>query len=361
MSEQEVSLGHTERVKTPPGPAEEKASPESSARRPVQAPPRSEEQRIPLLWLRRLVFFTLSLLTAIQGGYMMFDILRANGLSMLEMSIWLLFVVMFAWLSVSFWTGIAGFLVVAFKRDPLTLGRVKPLAQTLDPKRRIALVMPVYNEDTERVIAGLEATCRSLIDTGQAAAFDVFLLSDTTDAAIAAAEKQAAYALRQRLGNELTLYYRRRERNIGRKVGNLSEFCCRWGQDYESMLVLDADSVMGGRTMVGMAASMQANPRLALLQTVPLPVRSSTLFGRFLQFAATLYSPMLAAGQSVWQGDSANYWGHNAIIRITAFVDYCGLPPLPGKAPMGARSSATISSRQPCCAVPAGKSVCTPG
>ncbi|MEC9482313.1 MAG: glucans biosynthesis glucosyltransferase MdoH, partial [Halomonas sp.] len=67
----------------------------------------------------------------------------------------------------------------------------------------------------------------------------------------------------------------------------------------------------------------------------PLPVRSNTLFGRFLQFAATLYSPMLAAGQSVWQGDTANYWGHNAIIRIEAFVAHCGLPALPGKAPMG--------------------------
>ncbi|SFH82372.1 glucans biosynthesis glucosyltransferase MdoH [Modicisalibacter xianhensis] len=335
MSEQELSPDHTERVISPPRQAEHTADPETSTRKTTQAPPRSKMQRIPLLGLRRLVFFTLSLLTAIQGGYMMFDILRANGMNMLEMSIWLLFVVMFAWLSVSFWTGIAGFLVVAFKRNPLTLKRDRPLEQTLDPERRVALVMPVYNEDTERVIAGLEATCRSLIATGQAAAFDVFLLSDTTDETMAVAEKQAAYALRQRLGDDLTLYYRRRERNIGRKVGNLSDFCCRWGQDYESMLVLDADSVMGGRTMVGMAATMQANPRLALLQTVPLPVRSSTLFGRFLQFAATLYSPMLAAGQSVWQGDTANYWGHNAIIRIAAFVDTCGLPSLPGKAPMG--------------------------
>lgn len=292
-------------------------------------------QRLPLLGLRRLLFFTLSLLTAIQGGYMMFDILRANGLTALELTVWGLFVVMFAWLSVSFWTAAAGFVVVALKRDPLSLGRAGPLAEALDPDRRVALVMPVYNEETERVIAGLEATCRSLIDTGRAAAFDVYLLSDSTDEEIAAAERRAAAALRQRLAGELTLYYRRRERNIGRKVGNLSDFCCRWGQHYESMIVLDADSVMGGRTLVGLAATMQANPRLALLQTVPLPARSNTLFGRFLQFAATLYSPMLAAGQSVWQGDTANYWGHNAIIRISAFVEHCGLPPLPGKAPMG--------------------------
>ncbi|SHE39592.1 membrane glycosyltransferase [Modicisalibacter ilicicola DSM 19980] len=295
----------------------------------------ASRQRIPFLALRRLVFFTLAGLTALQGAYMMLDILRANGLTLLELTIWSLFVVMFIWLSVSFWMGIAGFLVVAFRRDPVSLGPARPLDQSLDLERRTALVMPVYNEDAERVIAGLEATCRSLIETGKAAAFDVYLLSDTTDEAIAADELRAATMLRRRLAPDLTLYYRRRENNVGRKVGNLSDFCCRWGHLYESMIVIDADSVMGGRTLVGMAAAMQANPRLGLLQTVPLPVRSNTLFSRFLQFASTLHSPMLAAGQSVWQGDTANYWGHNAILRISAFVESCGLPPLPGKAPMG--------------------------
>nr|WP_299240599.1 glucans biosynthesis glucosyltransferase MdoH [uncultured Halomonas sp.] len=292
-------------------------------------------RRIPFLALRRFVFFALAILTAAQGSYMMLDILRANGLTLLELTIWILFVVMFIWLSISFWMGIAGFLVVAFKRDPITLGPARPLDQTLDPTRRIALVMPIYNEDVERVVAGLEATCHSLIETGQAAAFDVYLLSDSTDDAVAAREKHAATLLRSRLAPDLTFYYRRRDDNTGRKVGNLAEFCCRWGHFYESMLIIDADSVMGGRTMVGMAATMQANPRLGLLQTVPLPVRAETLFGRFLQFAATLHSPMLAAGQSVWQGDSANYWGHNAILRVSAFIESCGLPVLPGEPPLG--------------------------
>ncbi|WP_227367786.1 glucans biosynthesis glucosyltransferase MdoH [Halomonas sp. M20] len=291
--------------------------------------------RIPFLALRRFVFFALAILTAVLGSHMMLDILRANGLTLLELTIWILFVVMFIWLSISFWMGIAGFLVVAFKRDPVTLGPARPLDQTLDPSRRIALVMPIYNEDVERVMAGLEATCHSLIETGQATAFDVYLLSDSTDDAVAAKEKRAATLLRHRLAPDLTLYYRRRDDNTGRKVGNLAEFCCRWGHFYESMLIIDADSVMGGRTMVGMAATMQANPRLGLLQTVPLPVRADTLFGRFLQFASTLHSPMLAAGQSVWQGDSANYWGHNAILRISAFIESCGLPALPGEPPLG--------------------------
>jgi hypothetical protein len=44
---------------------------------------------------------------------------------------------------------------------------------------------------------------------------------------------------------------------------------------------------------------------------------------------------MLATGLAFWQTDAANYWGHNAIIRMRAFIDHCGLPTLPGKAPFG--------------------------
>jgi len=131
------------------------------------------------------------------------------------------------------------------------------------------------------------------------------------------------------------VFYRRREKNIGRKVGNLSEFCQRWGANYENMIVLDADSVMAGDCLLKMVRAMQANPRTGLIQTIPIPVRQTTFFGRFVQFAAVLYSPMLATGLAFWQTDAANYWGHNAIIRMRAFIDHCGLPTLPGKAPFG--------------------------
>jgi membrane glycosyltransferase len=60
-----------------------------------------------------------------------------------------------------------------------------------------------------------------------------------------------------------------------------------------------------------------------------------SLFGRVLQFAARLNSPMLAAGLTFWQSSESNYWGHNAIIRVQAFMAHCGLPHLPGQAPLG--------------------------
>ena len=101
------------------------------------------------------------------------------------------------------------------------------------------------------------------------------------------------------------------------------------------MVVLDADSVMTGRTLVELVRTMEANPRVGLIQTVPIPARRDTLFGRLVQFAASLYSPMLATGQSFWHTDAANYWGHNAIVRIRPFVEHCTLPVLPGAPPLG--------------------------
>jgi membrane glycosyltransferase len=59
------------------------------------------------------------------------------------------------------------------------------------------------------------------------------------------------------------------------------------------------------------------------------------MFGRFVQFASRLYSPMLATGLCFWQGSEANYWGHNAIIRVAPFMKHCGLPVLPGYPPLG--------------------------
>ncbi|ACE85536.1 glucans biosynthesis glucosyltransferase MdoH [Cellvibrio japonicus] len=285
---------------------------------------------------RRYLFALLSLVTTLGGVYTMFDILSANGLNTLETVLLVLFSITFGWISMAFWSAAFGFTLQMLRLDPLSL---KPLERGSDNSpiiARTAIVMPVYNEDTQRVIAGFEATLRSLEATGELAHFDFFLLSDTTQPHIAQDELKAWQQLQARLGDiGKQCFYRRREKNIGRKVGNLSEFCQRWGANYEHMIVLDADSLMTGNCLLSLVRAMQANPRAGLIQTVPIPVRQTTFFGRFVQFAAVLYSPMLATGLAFWQTDAANYWGHNAIIRLRAFMDHCGLPSLPGKAPFG--------------------------
>lgn len=292
---------------------------------------------IPGKSLRRYIYVILSVITASSGVYIMFDILRANDLTVLESVILVLFGISFTWLALAFWSGLFGFILQMLRIDPLTLKSTKSLLEDQSPiSCRTAVVMPVYNEETHRVIAGFEATLRSLEKTGEIAHFDFFLLSDTTNLTIAQAERDAWQQLTERLGELSTqAFYRRREKNTARKVGNLAEFCQRWGANYENMIVLDADSIMAGDCLLKMVRAMQANPRTGLIQTIPIPVRQTTFFGRFVQFAAVLYSPMLATGLAFWQTDAANYWGHNAIIRMRAFIDHCGLPTLPGKAPFG--------------------------
>lgn len=297
----------------------------------------AETLSIPARGIRRYVFFALVLATGAAGTYMMFDILRAGGTTTaLDIIILALFTVTFAWIAVAFWTAVAGFSVQLLGLDPQTLQKRPATGGYHGPtSARTAIVMPIYHEDAERVCAGLEATYRSIQRTGHLEAFDFFVLSDSTDPAVGAMEARAWRLLRYRLNAASRLFYRRRARNSGRKAGNIADFCRRWGAAYDFMIILDADSIMTGEAALSLVRLMEDNPSAGLIQTVPIPARQDTLFGRLLQFASCLYSPMLAAGQCFWQTDTANYWGHNAIIRVDAFTQSCGLPELPGKPPLG--------------------------
>ncbi|MGO2371598.1 MAG: glucans biosynthesis glucosyltransferase MdoH [Pseudoalteromonas prydzensis] len=287
----------------------------------------------------RIALFTLLVLyISAYGMWIMFDILNSNSMTLLEYALLALFSITFTWIVTAFCSGCMGFILQLLRIDPLTLKRQKPI--TIDPQAlsnsKTAIVMPIYNEDTERVIAGFEVSLRSLLKTGQFAHFDFYLLSDTQDKDIARNELKAWHALTARLGETAKqVFYRNRTDNKHRKVGNLADFCERWGSQYEHMIVLDADSIMTGQCMLELTTSMINNPNAGLIQTIPIPVRQETFFGRFLQFASVLYSPMLATGSAFWQTNQANYWGHNAIIRVEAFINCCGLPVLEGKAPFG--------------------------
>ncbi len=286
----------------------------------------------------RLVIMALLVIpTTALAGWSLYEIFRPNGVTELEIAQLGLALMLFGWLSMAFWTGIIGFVLQLLRIDPLSLKKqLATPAETIALTQRHAVVMPVYNEDTQRIMVGFEACVRELMQSDEADKFDFYMLSDTRDEAMAEAELRAWQRLTTRLGDYADqLFYRRREQNSHRKVGNLKDFCERWGAHYESMIVLDADSIMTGERMLDLARRIEKNTDTALIQTIPMPVRQNTFFGRFVQFAAHLYSPMLATGLSFWQTDSANYWGHNAIIRIAPFMQHCGLPTLSGRAPFG--------------------------
>ena len=288
--------------------------------------------------LRRFLFFSLVALSTVTAAAFMTLILNANGFDWIELAILALFTTNFLLIALSFWSATAGFVIKVLGLDPISLRRRRCLAATGDGPAlttRTAIVMPIYNEDAARVFAGIEAIHASLAATGQIAHFDFFILSDSTHDDVAAEEQRRWAAACRKLDAAGRLFYRRRQPNVGRKAGNIADFCRNWGAAYESMVVLDADSIMSGETIVELVRLMEANPSAGLIQTLPMPVNQTTLFGRFLQFAGRLYGPVLADGVSFWQIDESNYWGHNAIIRTQPFTEHCGLPTLPGKPPFG--------------------------
>ncbi|MFO8151914.1 glucans biosynthesis glucosyltransferase MdoH [Thioalkalivibrio sp.] len=288
---------------------------------------------------RRVLFLGLVLGTVAPAAFLMTRILPTTGMGPLLWVIFALFLCTFTWIAISFWTAAAGFVLRLLRRDPLSLRPVPAGAVSAGPVRlagrRTAIVIPICNEDPARVMQGAEAICHSLLATGQAAAFDLFLLSDSNDPDVIPEEERTVWALQGRLPAPCRTHYRRRPVNSGRKAGNIAEFCQRWGGRYDYMIVLDADSVMEGPTLVQLVRLMDANPDAGLIQTMPLPVRQESLFGRFQQFASALHGPMLATGLSFWQGSAGNYWGHNAIIRVRPFVEHCELPVLSGRPPLG--------------------------
>lgn len=284
-------------------------------------------------WRRALIFGGALAIT----GYLtreLYYVLSVGGFAELEIALIVLFVINVAWLALSFMTALAGFGVMAFGArqsiiDPREYNPRAPL------KGKTAILVCTYNESPERIFGMVLATARSVAAIGQGQSFDLFVLSDTTDPDIWVQEEAAFQSVREQAGDGPRIFYRRRSNNTGKKAGNVADWCRRWGTSYEYMLVYDADSLMSGEAVAKMAAIMDRNEDLGLVQTVPLPIGRNTLFARLQQFAGRLYGPMLAAGLSFWHRGVGNFWGHNAIIRTRAFIENAGLPQLSGKPPFG--------------------------
>jgi membrane glycosyltransferase len=285
------------------------------------------------MWARRTVVLSGTAILTAAGCYEMYRVLQVGGVTVLEAIILALFVLLFAWIAFSFMSALAGFAVLlARKSDELGFDT----GATLPPiHSRTAMLLPTYNEDAHAVLARLRATFESVEETGHGARFDWFILSDTTDPQIWIAEEKCFLELRQEVGSAAAIFYRHRPENTARKSGNIEEWVRRFGANYECMLILDADSLMTGDSIVRLVAAMETHRKAALIQTLPVIVNAKTLFARWQQFAGRLYGPLLAAGIAWWHGSEGNYWGHNAIIRVRAFAQYAGLPELRGRKPFG--------------------------
>lgn len=286
---------------------------------------------------RRIVFFGSVLAVNLAATLWLGDLFWRMGFQNAHLPILLVFVILNGLLVLGSFHAVFGALEMALsRRRAVSITRV---AKGMDGplRHRHAVVMPIYNEDSVKVCARLEAIHRSIEKTGMLECFDFFILSDTRDLDLWVIEETSWTNLCRRLGGFGRIYYRRRKTNENRKAGNIGDFVRTWGGGYESMLVLDADSLMDGADIVRMTRVMEAYPRVGIVQTPPKLIRGSSIFTRLQQFAMRLYGPLFIRGLNFWQLGGGSYWGHNALIRLKPFSEFCELPALPGREPFGGR------------------------
>ncbi|TCM85196.1 glucans biosynthesis glucosyltransferase MdoH [Rhodovulum steppense] len=229
-----------------------------------------------------------------------------------------------AWLA---W-GAAG----AFVGLPNRRHRSVPPPLTL-PQPPTVVLVPICNEDPVTTFARIAAMDGSIRAAGLSV--DIAILSDTRDDLAAARERDTFARLLAETDGAGRLFYRRRMDNRGRKAGNIEDFIRTSGGAYHFAVILDADSLMEGETIRHLIARMQADPKLGLLQTLPKIIGARSLFGRAMQFSAAFHAPVFARGLARMQGATGPFWGHNAIVRVKAFAESCGLPALDGPPPFG--------------------------
>ncbi len=271
----------------------------------------------------RFILVTVTLGVSIYGIYQMLQVVRFASMTLLQGLMIFFFAISLSWIAFAAGSVIAG---ASKRRDPVPRGL---------PGGLTALVMPIYNEDPVRTTAALQAMAEALQGIGAGQCFEIVVLSDSTNADSWIRETAAIDLLRRSLASVMPVWYRRRWSNVARKSGNLEDFVTRWGGRFAHMIVLDADSLIDAPTLLRLVQTMEADPNLGILQTSPQLIGARTFFGRLQQFAACVYGPVITRGLAAWSGDSCNYWGHNAIIRMKAFADNCGLPMLKGRKPFG--------------------------
>jgi membrane glycosyltransferase len=304
------------------------------------APARAQRENLP--WTRRAarrrrILGTLVLIPTIIASGFMLDVLPQRGGNIMEILIVAFFGALFGWISIGFWTALYGFWTLLRREERFKITHLADGQEyaPIDASAHTAIVMPICEEPVERVFAGLRAIQQSLDRTGSGERFDFFVISDSADPGTGIREEEAWLRWCRDTDGFGRIFYRRRRIRLKRKSGNVADFCRRWGRKYRYMIMLDADSVMSGESLVRLVQLMEKHPTAGMIQTAPSAVYRRSIFGRVQQFSGRAYGPMFTAGLHYWQLGDGQYWGHNTVIRIAPFMAHCGLPPLPGKAPLG--------------------------
>ncbi len=283
---------------------------------------------------RVFIFFGVALLLTGTISLLFADLLWRRGWTNGSTILFVLFVVLLLLNSIGAVHGIYGFFLQR-RGDPRRITKLGNYSQRDISETSTAILFPIYNEEAADVYARLRATFESLKKTGHLDRFDFHILSDSTDPANWVDEEVRWLELTKSLDAFGQIFYRRRLWNEAKKSGNVRDFLNDLGNRYRYFVVFDADSFVTGRTLVSLVQMMEAHPEVGIIQTPPALLNAESLFGRLHQFANRLYSPAFTSGLNYWMQDVGNYLGHNAIIRTAPFMQYCGLPKIPGKKPFG--------------------------
>ena len=285
---------------------------------------------------RRYAVLALNVVTVVALFVVMTVFLSYGGLIWLEWLMLAAYALTLPWLSIGLWNSVIG-LVLDRKYGDEAATAVNPALARISGDEpiasRIAVVMPLRNEDPVPSLERLRGLQAELAGTPWAKHFDFYVLSDTDNATIALRE-EAGIAKWRRTNPGVTIQYHRRTDNAGYKAGNIAEFLDRSGEAYDFFLPLDADSVMGADTVLRLVRVMEASPEIGMLQSLVTGLPSKTFFTRAFQFGMRHGMRSYTLGSAWWQADCGPNWGHNILIRTAPFHAHCMLPKLPGKGPL---------------------------
>jgi membrane glycosyltransferase len=277
--------------------------------------------------LRRALFGALVAAIALLLLWLTWRALAPGGVTLAEWLILLAVLLVTPWAALSAGNSLVGLAILLGARDPPAvvlpaLRRVRPGM----PNATTALAVCIRNEDMDAVLPPLARLLDDLAGTGSGDRFRLWLLSDTQDAALTAAEDAAVARFAEGRAN---VRYRRRMENTGFKAGNVMDFLDHHATNEEFFITLDADSVMTASAVLRLVAIMEADPRLAIVQQLIVGRPAVAAFPRLFQFGMRAGMRSWATGQAWWQLDAGPYWGHNAILRCTPFRQHARLEALP--------------------------------
>ena len=139
----------------------------------------------------------------------------ADGLDLIDVLRSLLLLVSTFWLS---WGAMLAFVGLTTRARAPVIDRSAPL------QGRIAVLVPIYEEDPVTTFARIAAMDMSLAATGHGDAFDIAILSDTRTDVVAARERLWYLRLLRDSNGQGRIFYRRRASNTGKKAGNVADF-----------------------------------------------------------------------------------------------------------------------------------------